>query len=87
MDSYPGDGNARSHREGRVYLAQVAKVNRSSTQHTNYEKNCADVAAKAAATTPSRVVGGMATSFEVKDGVERVDPELYLIHFRRKVNK
>ncbi len=58
-----------------------------STQHADYEKNCADVAAKAAATTPPRVVGGMATSFEVKDGVERVDPELYLIHFRRKVNK
>ena len=52
-----------------------------STQHANYEKNCADVAAKAAATTPPTVEGGMATSFEVEDGVERVDPESNLNSF------
>ena len=70
MDSYPGDGNARFHREGRVVWLKWLKSIDPSTQHANYEKNCADVAAKAAATTPPTVEGGMAASVEEEDGVE-----------------
>ena len=51
-----------------------------STQHADYEKYCADVAAKAVTTAPPTVEGGMAASVE-EDGVERVDPESFLNSF------
>ncbi len=67
--------------KGGLFWLKWQKSIDPSTQHADYEKYCADVAAKAAATTPPAVEGGMAASLEEEDDVECVDSESYLISF------
>jgi hypothetical protein len=67
--------------KGGLFWLKWQKAIDPLTQHADYEKYCADVAAKAAATTPPTVEGGMAASLEEEEDVECVDSESYLISF------
>jgi len=67
--------------KGGLFWLKWQKSIDSSTQHADYEKYCADVAAKAAATTPPAVEGGKAASLEEEDDIECVDSESYLNSF------
>jgi len=67
--------------KGGLFWLKWQKSIDPSTQHADYEKYCADVAAKAAATAPPAVEGGMAASLEEEDDVECVDSESYLNSF------